>query len=165
MLLILLVPVIELGKNKKDSFSRENYNVYSIFEKNDNIHFESIFGENGKNFCYLTIKGAKILSRLARANKIGLLAENITINDSYSNNFGVNAEYTIIEKIKGMTKASYNDDKNNKIDCFLYDMPAQIKSCVHGISEQIRYIDEQTKKYGISVINADISELYSILDR
>ena len=87
------------------------------------------------------------------------------INDHYSNNYGINAENTIIENIKGMTKASREDDINNKIDCYFYNMPAQIKSCVHGISEQIRYSDENTKKYGISVINADIAELEMILDK
>ena len=165
MLLILCVPVIELGLNKKDSFSRTNYNVYTIYEKNDSIHLDSIFTENTNHFCYLTIKGAKILSRLARAEKIGILAENMPINDHYSNNYGINAENTIIENIKGMTKASREDDINNKIDCYFYNMPAQIKSCVHGISEQIRYSDENTKKYGISVINADIAELEMILDK
>lgn len=157
-ILALLVPIIEAGKNSKPSFSREKYTLYTIEKP---IDFNIIFGENTKGFAYLTIKGAKILDRLARANIINKVADCIDLDTSISNNNGICGEYTVI-KILGATKASKTEDRNG-VDCWIYDIPVQIKSCTHGISEMINYYDTDKKKSGISVINASIKELYDIV--
>ena len=158
-LLALLIPIIEQGKNLKPSFSREEYALYTV-EKS--IDFDVIFGENAKGFAYLTIKGAKILERLARANVVNKVADGIVIDTSVSNNMGVCGEYTVL-KILGATKSSREDDRNG-VDGWLYDIPVQVKSCVHGITELCNYYDTDKKKSGISVINASIAELYKIVE-
>lgn len=158
-ILALLVPIIEAGKNLKPSFSREKYVLYTIEKP---IDFDVIFGENTKGFAYLTIKGAKILNRLAKANIINKIADYISIDTSISNNNGICGEYTVI-RILGATKASKEEDKNG-IDCYLYDIPVQIKTCTHGITEMVNYFDTDNKKSGISVINASIADLYKIVE-
>lgn len=158
-ILALLVPIIEAGKNLKPSFSREKYVLYTIEKP---IDFDRIFGENTKGFAYLTIKGAKILDRLARANIINKVADYIDIDTSISNNMGICAEHTALDLL-GATKATRDDDKNG-VDGWLYDIAVQVKSCVHGITEKVNYLDTDMKKYGISVINASISDLYKIVE-
>jgi hypothetical protein len=158
-ILALIVPVLEIGKNGKWSFSRDDYVLYTVEKP---IDFNIIFGENVKGFTYLTIRGAKILDRLARANIINKVADHITIDTSISNNIGICGEYTVIKTL-GATKASHDDDRSG-IDCYLYDIPVQIKSCVHGISELCQYYDTDKKRNGISVINASIAELYKIVE-
>lgn len=157
--LALIVPIIEAGKNLKPSFSREKYVLYTIEKP---IDFDRIFGENTKGFAYLTIRGAKILDRLAKANIINKVADDIDLDTSISNNNGICGEYTVI-KILGATKASKTEDRNG-VDCWIYDIPVQIKSCVHGISELCQYYDTDKKRNGISVINASIAELYKIVE-
>lgn len=158
-ILALLVPMIETGKNYKASFSREKYVLYTI---ENVIEFNHIFGENAKGFVYLTIKGAKILNRLANANIINKVADDITIDTSISNNNGICGENTVI-KILNAKKASRKDDLKG-IDCYIYDIPVQIKCCTHGISELVNYYDTDMKKYGISVINSSLQGLYNIFN-
>ena len=161
MLLWLLIPVIERGKNGKASYSREYYNLYSIPQK---IDFSTVFTENNNGYCYLTVKGALTLARLAKADKIGIVAEHLTISDK-SVNFGINGEITINENIQGFIKASKQDDKNG-IDGYFFNMPVQIKSCVHGALEYIsNVLYDENKKRGISVINASLNDLYEIIDK
>ena len=158
-ILALIVPIIEKGKNGKTSFSRNLYTLYTIEKP---IEFNHIFGENTQKFAYLTIRGAKILARLARAGIINEVSSGFEINTAISNNMGICAEYTAL-KLLGATKASRTDDLNG-VDGWIYDIPVQIKSCVHGITEKCRYYDTDIKKYGISVINSTISELYKIVE-
>lgn len=161
MIEILITPVLEIGNNLKWSFSRERSNVYVVF---DTIPFDRIFGENKQGFAYLTVKGAKILSRLATANRIGTLAENIELDTSFSDNMGFCGEWTLFTLIKGLTPASKDDDRNG-IDGYLYGEPVQIKTCTHGIQERCIYEATDKKKSGISVINASIADLFAILDK
>lgn len=158
-ILALVVPVLVIGKNNRPSFDREKNVLYTIDRE---IDFSAIFGENKKGFTYLTIKGAKILSRLAKASIINEVASGFEIDTSYSNNIGICGEYTAI-KLLGATKSSYDDDRNG-VDGWLYDIPIQVKCCNHGITEKINYIDTDIKKYGISVINASIQDLYNIVN-
>lgn len=161
MLLWLLIPVIERGKNGRASFSRENYNLFSIPET---IHFEDVFTENTNGFCYLTIKGAMQLIHLEKIGKIGLIETNLSIVDD-SLNFGVNGEITIARNIYGFKKSSVNEDRNG-IDGYFFDIPVQIKSCTHGAIEYIsNVLDGNNKKYGISVINASLNTLYEIVNK
>lgn len=158
-ILALIVPMLEKGKNSKTSFSRDFYTLYTIEKP---IEFNYIFGENTQNFVYLTIRGAKILARLARARIINEVSSGFEINTAISNNMGICAEYTAL-KLLGATKASRADDLSG-VDGWLYDIAVQVKSCVHGITEKVNYLDTDTKKYGISVINASISDLYNIVN-
>lgn len=158
-ILALIIPVLERGKNGKTSFSRDLYNLYTV---ENAINFDCIFGENENGFAYLTIKGAKIIERLARAKVINEVASGFKIDTSKSNNMGLCAEWTALDLL-GATKASHDEDRNG-VDGWIYDIPVQIKSCVHGITEKCRYYDTNIKKYGISVINASITDLYKIVE-
>ena len=158
-ILALIVHVLVIGKNNRSSFDREKNVLYTI---DTVLDFSAIFGENENGYAYLTIKGAKILARLARANIINEIAANFEIDTTVSNNIGVCGEFTAL-KILGATKASRDDDRNG-IDGWLYDIPIQIKCCNHGIIEKIQYMDTDVKRYGISVINASIQDLYNIVN-
>jgi hypothetical protein len=158
-ILALIVPVLEIGKNGKSSFSRDRYVLYTIVNR---IEFNAIFGENTNRFAYLTIRGAKILARLAKANIINCVCSDFEIDTTKSNNMGVCAEYTALDLL-GATKATHDDDRNG-VDGWLYDIAVQVKSCVHGITEKCNYYDTDMKKYGISVINASVNDLYKIVE-
>ena len=160
MLLWLLIPHIERGKNGKASYSRRFYRLYSVY---DTITFEDIFTENNNGYCYLTIKGAAQLAHLAKIGKIGVIAENLDIDDS-DLNFGINGENTVELNINGFIKATKTEDKNG-IDGYFFEYPVQIKSAVHGCSEYVaNVLDGMNKKRGISVINASIKDLYRIVN-
>lgn len=159
MLLWLLIPHIERGKNGRASYSRQFYRLYSVYNV---ITFEDIFSENSNGYCYLTIKGASQLAHLAKIGKIGVIAENLDIDDS-DLNFGINGENTIELNIDGFVKATKAEDRSG-IDGYFYEYPVQIKSAVHGFTEYVNNVlDGNNKRYGISVINASIADLYRII--
>lgn len=152
-LLIIAVPVEEMGKNGKPSFSRDTYNIYSFFQS---VDWSGFISENKENYCYITIKALRILARLEKAGKIGLISKNFRLDDSFSNNYGINGEKSIICQINGFSAASKEDDRNG-IDGYYYGIPVQIKFFGHGISEHIHILDTGLKKNGISVVNASLA--------
>ena len=158
---IIIVPCAEIGKNGKLSFSRTRSNAYVVWDK---IPFDVIFGENENGFAYLTIKGLKILARLAKANQIGVLLEDFEINTDFSENIGICGEWTLFTNVNGLEPANKDDDLNG-VDGYFYGEPVQIKTCSHGIEERCLYAATDKKKIGISVLNASIADLFDILDK
>lgn len=166
MVLGLVVPTLETGKNGHASFSRELYNFYTVFELNKSVNdfLNKWFIENSEGFCYFLVTGLKVLNTLEKSGKVGKVNKEPFTLKKISNNNGVNAEYTVLS-MNGFYFSSKDEDKNG-IDGFFNDgTPIQIKSVVHGKADEAIYYTIGKKKVGISVINASKKELFDILIR
>lgn len=160
-LLAFIVPLIVKGDNNRPCFDRELHNLFIISEP---LEWSAMFDRSALdgNHVKLTIKGAKILDRLAKSRS-GKVAkynkEPIKLDFCYDNISGLDFEIRLDMMFSAFVKASPTDDKKG-IDFYLWDMPLQLKSFSHGMAEYIdNILENNIKKRGISSVNCTLEEL------
>ena len=162
-LLAFVVPVLVTGENKKPAFSRELHNLFIISEP---LEWSAMFdrsalsGEHVK----ITIKGVKILEKLAKSQSSKVSKFNktpIKLDFCYDNNSGKDFEIRLDMIYSAFIRATPEQDRNG-IDFFLWDLPLQLKSFSHGLTEYVDHVlDNNIKKRGISSVNCTLEELYN----
>lgn len=160
-LLAFIVPILEIGGNNKPSFSRELYNLYIISES---LEWNALFDHSAAigEKCKLTIKGAKILERLASGKSSKIAKYNkmpFELDFRYDNNNGKNAEIALDMTFSAFIRATPEQDLNG-IDFLLWDLPLQLKTFGHGIKEYYENVlEEKSKRSGISSVNCKLIDL------
>lgn len=173
IILAVIVPVFERGKNGKTSFSRTRGEMYTLFDTPELAnHLDECFSFNKKGYAYITIENARNIRRLfkvAEPSNAVIYTDrngNTKIDNSfpiryYDDNAGINGEFNALDYFN-WKKASKEEDKNG-IDFFVGDMPLQLKTCHYGKTEKANYNATDMKKSGISVINATRESLMQII--
>lgn len=174
LLLAVVFPDLETGRNGKDSWNRTRAKCV-IIPRGTNVR--DYFSENAEGNVYITVPQAKSLERdfgllkpqsvyVKRINTRSQGVKEIEVRSfpciRYTKNGGISAEFNVSYEY-GWTFASREEDKNGiDFHCNGYDV--QLKSFGFGIEELNNYLTTGVKKSGISVCNATLESLQAIVD-